>query len=190
MPASASAVTVRPYVADDAESWLRCRVLSFLGTDYFDDVLAERPSYSDRAICLVAHDGQRIAGVMDTEITDNAATIETVAVHPDALRQGIASELLACTLQALRTSEIATVDAWTREDRAANCWYQASGFTENFRYLHVMKQHDDDDSGFGSPSGLSRPIRAFAHASMEREAELRRRYRRVYVCRQYLRTVV
>ena len=84
---------------------------------------------------------------------------------------------------------VSTIDAWTREDAAANAWYQAMGFVENFRYLHVMTESDDDASGLESPASLSRPIRAFMHAPIEMETELRARYHRVYICRQYLRSV-
>jgi len=180
-------LTFRPYLDDDADSWLRCRVLSFLYTDYYDDVLPKRPTYLREAICLVAHDGDRVVGLIDTEIADTSATIGGVAVHPDAARRGIGSALLAQTIETLRDREVHTLDAWTREDTVANAWYRASGFVENFRYVQVLKESQDSDSGFESPPRLSRPVRAFAHAPLDMETELRARYQRVYVCRQYVR---
>lgn len=39
-------VQVRDYQPADEQGWLRCRVLSFLGTAYFDDVM---PAASARA---------------------------------------------------------------------------------------------------------------------------------------------
>lgn len=76
-------LTFRPYLDDDADSWLRCRVLSFLYTDYYDDVLPKRPTYvGGEAICLVAHDGDRVVGLINTEIAGTSATIRCVAVHP------------------------------------------------------------------------------------------------------------
>jgi hypothetical protein len=82
---------------------------------------------------------------------------------------------------------VATLDAWTRDDLAANAWHRACGLTENFRCVHVYKDHDGSDEGFETPDGLSKPVTAFMHASIEREAEFRARFRRVHLCRQYLR---
>lgn len=55
-----------------------------------------------------------------------------------------------------------------------------------YRYLHVHKEWDEDDAGFTAPKGLSAPIRAFSHAELDQEGDLRSRFRRVYECRQYV----
>lgn len=47
----------------------------------------------------------------------------------------------------------------------------------------------DDDAGFVTPDGLSAPVSAFLHGRIDDEARMRARFRRVYVCRQYLRQV-
>ena len=85
------------------------------------------------------------------------------------------------------TTTTCTLDAWTREDIAANSWYRRNGFSERYRYLHVYLGDGDDATGFTTPEGLSAPVSAFVHASIEDEATMRERYRRVYLCRQYLR---
>ena len=46
--------TVRCYEDSDADGWLRCRLLSFFKTDYFDDVVVERPQLTGSALRLVA----------------------------------------------------------------------------------------------------------------------------------------
>jgi len=51
----------------------------------------------------------------------------------------------------------------------------------------VYKGHDEQAEGFTTPDGLSAPVVAFMHADISREAELRKRFRRVHVCRQYVR---
>ncbi|XOQ14361.1 MAG: GNAT family N-acetyltransferase [Shouchella clausii] len=38
-------VKVRPYVADDERDWLRLRVLAFLDTPYYDNVLQAKERY-------------------------------------------------------------------------------------------------------------------------------------------------
>jgi hypothetical protein len=89
----------------------------------------------------------------------------------------------------LKDRRVTSLDAWTREDVAANAWYQRHGLAEEFRYLHVYKDWDWAAEGFTSPPGLSSPVRDFAHAEIEYEADLRARFRRVYVCRQCKRSL-
>ncbi|ACQ78487.1 GCN5-related protein N-acetyltransferase [Beutenbergia cavernae DSM 12333] len=186
---SASDVVVRPYTDDDGESWMRCRLLAFAHTQYYDDVRIS-PALDGPALRIVAEVRGDVVGLLDIEIDaeEHAATIDSVAVLPDHAGRGIASRMLDAALPLLGDG-IATLDAWTREDAAANAWYGARGFTERFRYLHVYKGWDDPADGFTTPDGLSRPVTAFLHADIEREAELRERFSRVYVCRQYVRAL-
>ena len=44
----------RPFEAGDEAGWVRCRVLAFLDTAYFDDVHPHKEWYEGRAIELVA----------------------------------------------------------------------------------------------------------------------------------------
>ena len=105
---------VRDYRPADESSWLRCRVLSFLDTCYFDDVATAKPveDDADGTIELVAVDGDGggggggdrdgdgdgtgegggdlVVGLMDVAIRGELATIECVAVHPDYRRAGLA----------------------------------------------------------------------------------------------------
>lgn len=194
---------VRDLEPDDAPSWARCRVLSFLASDYYDDVHTEPPTL-DRAIRLVAvrakpadvltPGAEEVVGILDIELFDADddheqpfATIDTVAVHPDHLRRGIADALLGEGLRRLAGTDAVLLDAWTREDEAANRWYQNAGFHERFAYVHVHKDWDDPHDGFASPDQLSRPVKVFAHGRLEDLAVLRERYRRVYICRRYVR---
>lgn len=182
--------TVRPYQSSDERSWLRCRVLSFLDTQYYDDAWPRRPALIEPAIALVVVTPvDEVIGILDIEINANAATIETIATHPDHQGLGVATTLLQEALQLLEQSRILTLDAWTREDAAANRWYRRNGFVENFRYMHVYLGEGDDSEGFRTPDDLSTPIIAFMHGAIADEAELRARYRRSYACRQYLRPV-
>ena len=45
---------IRAYKDSDEIGWIRCRVLSFLHTAYFDNVLNKKESYENPAIELVA----------------------------------------------------------------------------------------------------------------------------------------
>jgi len=174
--------TITDYDSAHRTSWLRCRVLGFLDTGYYDDVWAERPD--DSQIQLVALDGDQVLGICDIGIAGTRATINTIVVHPDHRREGIAARLLGVGRGRLPVT-VETLDAWTREDAAALAWYRRSGFIESDQYLHVHIDSDDRIEGFSSPVGLSTPLLAFCHAQLADEQQLRQRYRRVYVCRRF-----
>jgi ribosomal protein S18 acetylase RimI-like enzyme len=176
---------IRDYDDDDEAGWLRCRLLSFFDTAYYDDVKVERTPFVLDAIRLVADVDGVIAGLIDIEVDGAAATIDSIAVHPDHRRAGLATALLREGLARLPAG-VTTLDAWTREDEAALRWYTANSFTEEYRYLHVYKGYHEPDDGFTTPPPLSAPVIAFCHAPIEHEAELRARYHRVYVCRQFV----
>ncbi len=191
MSPSSAPFTVRTYRPSDERGWLRCRVLSFLGTQYYDDVTPHRTVLAEPSIALLAvSPAGDVIGILDVEIDGTAATIDTVATHPDHQGAGVGVALLREALSRLDAAGVETVDAWTREDAAANRWYQANGFAEQYRYLHVYLNEGDDDAGFATPDGLSTPVSAFLHGRIEDEARMRARFRRVYVCRQYLRPVM
>ena len=180
---------VRGFRGTDEVGWLRCRALSFLDTAYFDDVLPAKPTYPGNAIELVATQDDLVVGILDIAIDGPLATIETIAVHPDALRKGLASRLLDEAVQRLPSGTI-EIDAWTREDGAANAWYKSQGFAEAYRYLHVFASSADEvDRAVTAAGHELRPRLAFFHGATEHEAELRASFRRVYICRRYLRTI-
>lgn len=81
---------------------MRCRALAFLNTCYYDDVWTQRPP--GPAVQLVAMDGDDVVGILDIEIDDDLATIDSVAVHPDHQGRGIASALLARAARTARHS--------------------------------------------------------------------------------------
>lgn len=178
---------LRDYRDTDAASWLECRLLSFFRTEYFDDVVTERPRF-DPADYLVAVEDDTVVGLMDLELfeADGKATIDVLAVHPRHQRRGIAQALLENGLARLRGRGIRTLDAWTRGDEAANAWYQSAGFVERFRYLHVYKKYDEANDGFVPPTGVNKIVMAFMHADPEQENELRARFSRIHACRQYV----
>lgn len=201
-------VRIRDYRSADEASWLRCRVLGFLGTSYFDDVVTSRPS-SEResgreSVQLVAvvdrppgvrtPGADQVVGLLDLELWSDdegrsVATIDTVAVHPDHQGVGIADALLEVGLERLRTSGVELLDAWTREDEAANRWYVRQGFTIATEYLHVYVDADENGE-FRGPPPLAAPVKAFHHAPLAEEDRLRERFRRVHRCRRYVRPVV
>ncbi|KUG51500.1 hypothetical protein AVL62_09175 [Serinicoccus chungangensis] len=199
--------TLRDYAERDEASWLRCRALSFLGSSYHDDVLRRRTVFAGDSVQLVAvapkPEGMttpgpdEVVGILDVELWEDAgqpvATIDTVAVHPDHQRQGIAGSLLATALGRLSGHGLAWVDAYTREDPGAGAWYAAQGFVVDSTYLHVYRgggegvQDAHGDDGFAAPYGLGAPVTAFFHGPDEDPDRWRARFARVHQCRRYLR---
>lgn len=178
---------IRDYNTADEPQWLETRLLSFFHTSYYDDVKVAKTPLPPHSIEIVDAMPNRILGLLDVEVEGTAATIDTIAVHPGSSRAGTGRALLDEALHRLPDS-VTTLDAWTRDDTAANGWYRAMRFVEKYRYLHVYRSDEagDPEDGFETPPGLSRPVIAMMHASIEQEAELRARYSRVYLCRQYV----
>jgi ribosomal protein S18 acetylase RimI-like enzyme len=139
---------------------------------------------------LVAVESGTVIGVLDLPVDGPVATIDTIGVHPDHQKRGIATRLL--DLAATRAAALGadSIEAWTRDDEPVLAWYRARGFAESSHYLHVYADHY---VGTGEPglAVLSRPglepIKVFLHAAIDKEAELRRQFSRVHVCRRFTR---
>ena len=58
---------IREYKDTDEIGWVRCRVLSFLHTAYFDNVLNKKEIYENPSIELVAELNGQIVGLIDVE---------------------------------------------------------------------------------------------------------------------------
>ena len=72
---------IRDYQDADEPSWLRCRVLSFLATAYFDDVHRRKPSVPAPGFGMVAVDPQHaVIGIIDVTVEADLATIDTLIV--------------------------------------------------------------------------------------------------------------
>jgi ribosomal protein S18 acetylase RimI-like enzyme len=164
-------------------------VVAFLRSHYYDDVLIEKPRF-DGGVELVAIDGDAVVGLIDVSVDGPAATIESIAVHPDRCREGIGTALLDGALAWLAERRVRKIDAWTREDEAANGWYRSRGFDESERYLHVYARGDEEISRAVTAEAGLVGVHAFLHmVDIGREREMRDTFARVYVCRCYERAV-
>ncbi|MER5970534.1 GNAT family N-acetyltransferase [Streptomyces sp. NPDC002055] len=182
--------TIRAYAPADERSWLRCRVLAFLSTAYYDDVDRAKPAVPAPGLELVAVDrAGTVVGIMDVLVADALATIDTVAVHPDHQRCGIANALLRETRTRARDAGVTTLDAWTRDDPDTLRWYRAMGFEESDHYLHVYAHAytaaDEPGRAVVTPRSDLRLMAAFLHAKLSDEVRLRREFSRVHVCRRF-----
>lgn len=188
--------TIRPYVPEDETGWLRCRVLSFLDTAYFDDVAQEKTRYENPAIELVGVDGGgTIAGLIDVECEETPGTvcsarpglggmIWNLGVHPDHRGNGLAASLLARAIDIAKERGIKRFEAWTRDDPEALAWYEARGFKVIDTYLHVYLDHEEAGQVIESDVPGLRFVKVFSHFSQypARFEEIRKRFKRVHDC--------
>jgi ribosomal protein S18 acetylase RimI-like enzyme len=177
---------VRDYASADETSWLRCRVLAFLDTNYYDDVATAKPR-REAGLELVATVGDQVVGLLDASVTGSESTIETIAIHPDYRRLGVGQRLLNEICDRLQQRGVAQVDAWTRDDEGTLAWYLSQGFKQEMRYLHVYASTPAEAAlAFGAHPHLT-PCAGFFHAWEEHEDALRNQFSRVYSCRQFVK---
>jgi ribosomal protein S18 acetylase RimI-like enzyme len=183
-------LAIRDYLPTDEQSWLRCRVVAFLGTSYFDDVWTTKTRTPAPGFDLVAVDERdQIVGVLDVSVDGDLATIDTIAVHPDRQHIGIGRDLLAVAVARSRDAGAVTLDAWTRDDAETLRWYRTSGFDESDQYLHVYANLYADAGeprrAIGSPRAGLDPVMLFLHGQLADEDRMRAEFARVHVCRRF-----
>lgn len=190
---------VRPYRESDECEWLRCSVLSFLDTAYFDSVYRRKPRYDHPAIELVAEINGVIVGVIDVECEESPGSVCTgcagqdsstlggmiwhLAVHPDFQRRGIGGCLLREARRRAAERGIRCFEAWTRDDCEALRWYESHGFEWVTSYLHVYLQGKVElEEAIRSDVPGLKPVAVFAHYSGADRDWVRGRFERVHDC--------
>lgn len=193
-------VRIRDYRQEDEEGWLRCRVLSFLHTAYFDNVLQSKETYRHASIELVAEQSGKIVGLIDVEVEDAPKSvcalcsscggmIWNLAVHPDFQRLGIGARLLSEAESRLKIHGIDQLEAWTRDDPWVNKWYLKNGFKEIRSYLHVCMEGDEVHRTVRSTVPGIRPLGVFAHYMGDHPEKIKTDFRRVHECRGYYKSL-
>jgi ribosomal protein S18 acetylase RimI-like enzyme len=167
--------TIRPYAPTDEEAWLRCRVLAFLHSAYYDDVHIHKDAYEHRALELVAAEPSLgVIGLLDAELDDapgtaaspgetRGAVLWNVAVHPDWQRQRVGRDLLRAALPQLQAAGIQRVEAWTRDDPPVVAWYERQGFRAVETYHHVYLEGSEHRGWVQSSHPGLHPVKTFAH---------------------------
>lgn len=185
---------IRNYQPTDEQGWLRCRVLSFLDTAYFDNVLKEKEVYENPAIELVAVEGGEIVGLLDIEYEVQERTVCSrgtglggmiwhIAVHPDYRRKGIASKLLTKGEALARNFSLNRLEAWTRDDKWVNTWYEKNLFQQVDSYLHVYLEGNKELNGhIRSNIAELYPVQTFAHYVGEDRKQIKQKFKRVHDC--------
>jgi ribosomal protein S18 acetylase RimI-like enzyme len=189
---AAGAFEIRAYEDADEQGWVRCRVLGFLDSAFYDDVRTGKEHYDGPAVELVAVADGEVVGLLDLELEPAAGVLhETerrggviwhVAVHPDHRRRGIGTALVDRAVDLARDARLELVQAWTRDDAWVHAWYEACGFRKRYSYLHVYLGPDEVRSEVTLRTESLRPVLAFAHytGGPPGEDEVRRRFARTH----------
>ena len=188
---------IRDYQSDDQISWLRCRVLAFLDTAYYDIVIKEKDVYQYPSIELVAIEDGIVVGLIDVEYEEEpnkictahetrGAMIWHLAVHPDYSHQGIGVALLKEVEHRLKEKEITYLEAWTRDDEWIHRWYLKQNFMKLSTYLHV---YIDGTNGIGSQVKDLVPIQSFCQYIGSEPAMIKKRYKRVHECTGFVKMI-
>lgn len=96
-----------------------------------------------------------------------------IAVHPDFRKRGIASALLQATEHIAKQKGIVRFEAWTRDDKWVNQWYENQGFEWLESYLQVfMEGSNEINSAISSNVPNLIPIQAFSHYLGDEKEEI------------------
>jgi len=187
---------IREYDDADNLQWVRCRVLSFLDSAYFDNVLREKEHYENSSIELVAEVDNKIVGLIDIEyerkkgeVCYNAdelgGVIWHIAVLPEYRGLGIATLLLNEAINRLKNKGIKKLEAWTRDDKWVNDWYKNRGFNWKESYLHVYTEGNECSEIIESKIKKVSIYNCFVHYVGEEKEEIKNKFKRVHECNLY-----
>lgn len=186
--------------AKDEVGWIRCRVLSFLDTAYFDHVLTEKEKYQNPAIELVAIHRNQVVGLLDIEYEKEEKTVCTrgnglggmiwhIATHPDYQRMGIGTRLLEKAEEIAKKEGLSFLEAWTRDDEWVKQWYEINRFKKVDSYLHVYLEGNNEIDKVLNINDQSefQVVHAFAHYSGSKQEHVKSKFDRVHECNCYLK---
>ncbi|WP_456364914.1 GNAT family N-acetyltransferase (plasmid) [Priestia aryabhattai] len=194
---------IRDYKSTDETGWVRCRVLAFLDTAYFDNVLTKKEQYENLAVELVAIENNQVVGLIDIECEIQTGTICSkkeknlggmvwhIAVHPDFRRTGIAYQLLCEAENRVKKLGVNYLEAWTRDDNWVNKWYLKNSFETKTSYLHVFLESSKEiQKALNSSVENLYPVQAFAHYTGTEKEKFMSEYKRVHECICYQKELV
>jgi ribosomal protein S18 acetylase RimI-like enzyme len=187
---------IREYRDTDNLQWVRCRVLSFLDSAYFDNVLKEKEHYSNDSIELVAVKDDIIVGLIDIEYETVKGTVcyysnelggvmWHLAVLPEYRGRGIATSLLNEAIKFLKDKHINKIEAWTRDDKWVNDWYKNRGFNFRKQYLHIYSEGNECSKIIDSKINNLFICNCFAHYLGDDREEIKKKFKRVHECNLY-----
>ena len=188
---------IREYKLSDERGWVICRTLSFLDTAYYDNVLREKEIYENPSIELVAVIDEQIVGLLDIEYEEKEGTVCSrgnglggmiwhIAVHPDFRKRRIGHQLLLEAEKLSIEKGLNRLEAWTRDDKWVNNWYEKNGFEKVDSYLQVFIDGGDELNGvLNCEIPKLYPVQAYAHYVGDDKEIIREKFKRVHDCYCY-----
>ena len=187
---------IRPYNLSDQENWLKCRLISFHDSAYYDDVYTAKPTFKNLSLELVAEINGKIVGILDFEKDNKSGSIcycksgiggmiWTISVLPDYRRSGIASQLVLKAIDWATDNNIDFIEAWTRDDKWVIKWYESLGFNRFHSYWHIYFKDDNVKDLFKSNDKDIVPQSVFAHSDKDPKALDQNKIDRFYKCSGY-----
>ena len=187
---------IRSYNSSDEEGWLKCRLVSFYSSAYYDDVYTKKPVFNNSSLELVAELNGKIIGILDLENDSEdgiicycksgvGAMIWTIAVLPDCRRYGIASKLVLKAKEWSKVNDVNFIEAWTRDDKWVLDWYESLDFEKFHSYWHIYFKGDNAKSFFGSNDKDISPQSVFAHSNKNPKTLDQNKIDRFYTCFGY-----
>lgn len=184
---------IKAYHPNDEKGWLQCRVLAFLSTAYYDNVLQEKEKYKHPSIELVAIHQSKVVGLIDVEYETEKNQVCTgerglggmiwhLAVHPDYQRLQIGQQLLHRVENLAIEKGLTYLEAWTRDDNWVVDWYKKNDFRPVYAYLHVFMEGKSEMQHVKSEIKALRPVQTWAHYNGENEEFIRQTFERVHTC--------
>jgi len=187
---------IRSYQPSDELQWVRCRVLAFLDSAYYDNVLRAKEKYQNLAIELICQINGQIVGLIDVEYetvvgsvcsnNDNLnGMIWHLAVLPEFRKRGIAGRLLQHAIALVKNQGVTRLEAWTRDDQFVLDWYHRQGFAKKQTYLHVFTENDECDLICDPKIRQLYLCGAFAHYIGDQPETIKKQFARVHECSMY-----
>lgn len=140
---------IREYRDTDENSWIRCRVVSFMDSSYYDDVQNFREKYENPSVKLVAVDNNNVVGFLDVEYEnypgdvcyfkgEKGGVIWHLGVLPEYRSQKNATLLWYKAKKFLINKGVKRIEVWTQDDEPATNWYIKQGFKMKEAYLNAF----------------------------------------------------
>ncbi len=184
---------IREYRQTDEVGWIRCRVLAFLGTAYFDNVLQQKEKYENECIELVAENDGKIIGLLDVECEQVEQSVCSrgeglggmlwhIAVHPDYQRQEIGEKLLQEAEKRAGALGLKRFEAWTRDDKWVQKWYEKMNFQSVESYHHIYFEGNEGADIITVSVSKLNLVHSFAHYTGEQIEYFRATNQRIHEC--------
>lgn len=189
---------IRNYESTDEKGWVRCRVLSFLDTAYYDDVHREKEKYENPSIELVAIEDDMVVGLIDIEYDTEEEKVSTeeetggmiwhLAVHPDYQGRGIGTQLMERAVEESIKLNLEILEAWTRDAGNSADWFEKNSYRKVDEYYHIYLTDEDMAHSVQPGDKALQPLYMFAQY-LGKDIEQFDHIDRKYKCMCYIRNL-